>query len=69
MLQESILPYFRPSLNYHLSLRPLFCLFFEWPLKSKVVVIVLVVDAASTVGNTAPGVVVVFVVVVVLLLF
>ena len=27
MLQESILQYFRPSLSYHLSLRPLFCLF------------------------------------------
>ena len=27
MLLESILQYFRPSLSYHLSLRPLFCLF------------------------------------------
>ena len=27
MLQESILQYFRPSLSYYLSLRPLFCLF------------------------------------------
>ena len=27
MLQESILQYFRPSLSYHLSFRPLFCLF------------------------------------------
>ena len=27
MLQESILQYFRPSLCYYLSLRPLFCLF------------------------------------------
>ena len=27
MLQESILQYFRASLSYHLSLRPLFCLF------------------------------------------
>ena len=27
MLQESILQYFQPSLSYHLSLRPLFCLF------------------------------------------
>ena len=27
----SILQYFRPSLMYHLSLRSLFCLFFEWP--------------------------------------
>ena len=34
MLQESILQYFRPSLSYHLSLRPLFCLFFGWPLKT-----------------------------------
>ena len=27
MLSWSILQYFRPSLSYHLSLRPLFCLF------------------------------------------
>ena len=27
ILQESSLQYFRPSLSYHLSLRPLFCLF------------------------------------------
>ena len=27
MLQESILQYFWPALSYHLSLRPLFCLF------------------------------------------
>ena len=27
MLQENILQYFRPSLSYHLSLSPLFCLF------------------------------------------
>ena len=27
MLQGGILQYFRPSLSYHLSLRPLFCLF------------------------------------------
>ena len=27
LLQESILQYFRPSLSYHLSLRPLLCLF------------------------------------------
>ena len=26
MLRESILQYFRPSLEYHLSLRPMFCL-------------------------------------------
>ena len=28
---ESILQYFQPSLSYQLSLRSLFCLFFEWP--------------------------------------
>ena len=33
MLQESILQYFRPSLSYHLSLRPLFCLFLSGPLR------------------------------------
>ena len=27
MHQESIMQYFRPSFSYHLSLRPLFCLF------------------------------------------
>ena len=30
----SILQSFGPSLSYHLALRPLFCLFFEWPLKT-----------------------------------
>ena len=30
----SILQYFQPSLSYHLSLRSLFCLFIEWPLKT-----------------------------------
>ena len=39
ILQESILQYFRPSLSYHLSLRPLFSLFFEWPLKTGFTVI------------------------------
>ena len=34
MLQESILQYFPPSLSYHVYIRPLFCLFFEWPLKT-----------------------------------
>ena len=29
MLQQSILQYFWPSLTYHLSLRPLFCLLFS----------------------------------------
>ena len=33
MLQESILQYFRPSLRYHLSLRPLFCLFLSGQLR------------------------------------
>ena len=28
--KRSIPQYFQPSLNYHLSLRSLFCLFFEW---------------------------------------
>ena len=30
---ESILQYFRPSLSYHLSLRPLFCLFLSGNLR------------------------------------
>ena len=34
MLSWSIPQYFRSSLSYHLSSRPLFCLFFEWPLKT-----------------------------------
>ena len=33
----SILQYFRPSLRYHLYLRPLFA-FFEWTLKTGVTV-------------------------------
>ena len=33
MLQESILQYFRPSLSYHLSLRPLFLLFLSGRLR------------------------------------
>ena len=34
VLQGSILQYFRPSLSYHLSLRPLFLSIFEWLLKT-----------------------------------
>ena len=30
----SILQYFRPALSFHTALRPLFYLFFEWPLKT-----------------------------------
>ena len=30
----SILQYFRPTLSYHLSLRVLFCLVFEWSFKA-----------------------------------
>ena len=30
----SILQYFRPSLSYHCPLRPWFCLFFKWALKT-----------------------------------
>ena len=33
MLQESILQYVRHSLSYHLSLRPLFCLFLSGRLR------------------------------------
>ena len=33
MLQKSILQYIRPSLSYHLSLRPLFCLFLNGRLR------------------------------------
>ena len=33
MLQESILQYFRHALSYHLSLRPLFCLFLSGRLR------------------------------------
>ena len=33
MLQESMLQYFRPSLSYHLSLRPLFCQFLSGRLR------------------------------------
>ena len=34
MLQESILQYFRPSFNYHLSLRPFVLSVFEWRFKT-----------------------------------
>ena len=37
----SLLQYFPPSLSYHLSLRSLFCLFFEWPLKTGFTVVCL----------------------------
>ena len=30
-----------PSLSYHLSLRPLVCLFFEWPFKSGFTVLII----------------------------
>ena len=33
MLSWSILKYFRPSLSYHVSLRPLFCLFLSCHLR------------------------------------
>ena len=33
MLQESTLQYFRPTLSYHLPLRPLFCLFLSGRLR------------------------------------
>ena len=35
MLQESILQHFRPSLSYHLSLRPSFCLFLSGRFKTE----------------------------------
>ena len=43
MLQESILQYFRPSLSYHLSLRPLVCLFLSgrWRQVSLYIIILL----------------------------
>ena len=34
MLQESILQYFRPSLNYHMSVKTFVLSIFEWPLKT-----------------------------------
>ena len=40
MLQESILQYFRPSFNYHLSLRPFVLSVFEWLLKTCFTVLV-----------------------------
>ena len=40
MLQESILQYFRPSLSYHLSLRPLFCLFLSGGLRQVLLCII-----------------------------
>ena len=40
--RESILQYFQPASSYHLSLRSLFCLFFEWPLKTGFTVYIIV---------------------------
>ena len=40
MLQESILQYFRPSLSYHLSLRPLCCLMLRGYLRQVLLYIV-----------------------------
>ena len=44
--QGNILQYFRPSLSYHLSLRPLF-VYFEWPLKTGFAVTETPILAAS----------------------
>ena len=41
MLQESILQYFRPSLSYHLSLRPLFWLFMSGRLRQVLLYILM----------------------------
>ena len=38
---ESILQYFRPTLSYHLSLRPLFCLFLSGRLRQVLLYLVL----------------------------
>ena len=48
MLQESILQYFRPSLSYHLSLRPLFCLFISGRLRQVLLYIVLMSVGSSS---------------------
>ena len=42
MLQESILQYFQPALNYHLSLRPLFCLFLIGRSGQAVLIIIII---------------------------
>ena len=47
MLQESILQYFRPSLSYHLSLRPFLCLFLSGPIRQGLLYILI-----SGVGET-----------------
>ena len=41
MFQESILQYFQPSLSYHLSLRPLFCLFLSGSLRQVLLFIII----------------------------
>ena len=45
MLQESILQYFQPSLSYHLSFKPLFCLFLSGHLRQ--VLLYLFLDTLS----------------------
>ena len=42
MLQERILQYFRPSLSYHLSLRPFVLSFSGWPLRTGFTVLEIV---------------------------
>ena len=44
MLQESILQYFRPSLSYHLSARPLFCLFLSGRLRQVLLYVLNIVS-------------------------
>ena len=51
MLQESILQYFLPALSYHLSLRPLFCLFFRFYCSYAIVVHLYRTRHLSAIGS------------------
>ena len=51
----TILQYFWPSLSYHLSLRSLFCLFFEWPLKTGFTVLFSIALTSVTLTQVPAG--------------
>ena len=51
MLQESILQYFRPSLSYDLSLRPLFCLFLSSRLRQVLLYLVSIKRSTSVLSG------------------
>ena len=51
----SILQYFRPSLSYHLSIRPLFCLFLSGRLRQVLLYIFSVMEIGTSIGMIENG--------------